>query len=142
MAHIIMSFTESELRELEQGAKETNGYVSIEWRRFSMLARGYLNDTTIRQQLKESGVDTLSGGTPHAVSRLIGVHLAMQRMAEGAGVVPTDQHLATTHQLAATEGFLESWREWARRVIGLSPGAAPRTDAAMMRYIEERLDSR
>jgi len=132
MAHVILSFTESELRDLERGAKETNGHVSIEWRRFSMLARGYLNDVIIRQQLKESGVDTYSGDTPHAVSRLIGVHMAMQRMAEGDGA----------QQLAAAEGFLESWREWARRVIGLSPGAAPRTDAAMMRYIEERLDSR
>ena len=132
MAHVILSFTESELRDLERGAKETNGHVSIEWRRFGQLAHGYLNDAIIRQQLKESGVDTYSGGTPHAVSRLIGVHMAMQRMAEGVGV----------QQLAATEGFLESWREWARRVVGLAPDAAPRTDAAMMRYIEERLDSR
>jgi cytosine/adenosine deaminase-related metal-dependent hydrolase len=142
MAHVLMSFTESELRELERNAKETNGHVSIEWRRFGLLAHGYLDNTIIRQQLKESGVDTYSGGTPHAVSRLIGVHMAMQRMAEGAGVVPTDQHRTTTQQLAATEGQLESWRAWARRVIGLDPDAAPRTDAAMMRYVEERLDSR
>lgn len=165
MAHIILHFTEQELRDLQETARATDGEVRVEWRRFGVLARAFLDHTTIREQLRESGIDTKSGGTPHAVSRLIGVHMATQRMAEGAGVVPAPLLAAASKELLATQVLLEKWRTWAAervldarvldatrshpgistdsliKQIDLTDASSPRTDSAMMEYLGGRLRS-
>lgn len=90
MAKVISCFTEKELTKLQLDAIETGTNVQIECDRFGMLARAFLDLQLIKKNLRESGKDTSleTGGVPHAVSRLLGESLAMQRMAEGAGVVP------------------------------------------------------